>query len=321
MSQQNANSAIPWQAVRRITALGEPLLELQPAAGQQVRASFGGDVANAMVCMARLIGGRGKELSLATALGTSSYSAWLRSQLQREGLHVIEPAGQAAGEPGIYGLPLMRNGGPFSYWRSHSAARQFLGTATVGDLEQLLGEPDLLLITGVTLALCSAASYTALCQWTDQHAQHCSVVFDTNYRPALWPSADLARERIGAFARRAAVVATGLEDERALWQIENGSEIIARLGAMPAETLIRAGAQGCHLYAEGRLRHVAAVAATVIDTAGAGDAHLAGYLCARLAGCEPESAAHYAAAVAALIIGQMGSVARPELNLPPLPVR
>ncbi len=70
-----------WTEIERIAALGEPLLELQPAEDGGVRLAFGGDVANSMICLSRMLGAGAKQLALVTALGDSSYSAWLRQRL------------------------------------------------------------------------------------------------------------------------------------------------------------------------------------------------------------------------------------------------
>lgn len=52
--------------------------------------------------------------------------------------------------------------------------------------------------------------------------------------------------------------------------------------------------------------HVDAIAATVVDTTGAGDAFCAGYLAARCHGADPAEAVHAAVEVAAEAIGEMG---------------
>lgn len=84
-----------WVRVRQITALGEPLLELQPAGGE-IRLAFGGDVANSLVCLARILGAGGPERSLVSALGDSGYSEWLRERLCREGIRLREPTRAAS---------------------------------------------------------------------------------------------------------------------------------------------------------------------------------------------------------------------------------
>src|SRR5487761_767206 len=119
--------------IRSIAALGEPLLELQAVDGGEIRLAFGGDVANSMVCLARILGKSGPQVCLITALGSSGYSNWLRARLAREGIRLAEAP--IDGEPGIYGLPVdAAHGSGFSYWRGQSAARQFLRTAGLAQL-------------------------------------------------------------------------------------------------------------------------------------------------------------------------------------------
>lgn len=309
-----------WLSVRRVTAVGEPLLELQPSDGE-VRLAFGGDVANSMACLARMVGsGQGVRISLLSALGNSGYSDWLRERLQRAGIEVIEA--QRDGEPGLYGLPLGANRPPgFSYWRVHSAAGRFLRSVGRGELAALLGEPDVLLVTGITLALCSDASFNVLCRWIEQHRSACRIVFDVNFRARLWESPQKARERIGALEALADLIATGGEDEQALWSCADHAAVRRRLGGYRAECLIREGAAGCWVGSGEHWQQLATVAVRALDTAGAGDSHLAGYLAARMCGYACAEAAAYANSAASLIVAQRGSAPRPGLVFPPLTVQ
>ncbi len=310
---------LQWTDTRRIAALGEPLLELQPADDGGVHLAFGGDVANSMVCLARILGRDAARISVVTALGDSTYSSWLRERLEREGIRIVEPA--VEGEPGIYGLPLdpSRHSG-FSYWRAHSAARTFLQSADLGRFEQLLGEPQLLLVTGITLALCSGESFEHLCRWVDRHRDGCRVVFDCNFRRRLWDSEAQARDRIGTFERLSAVIATGAEDERILWGAADTAQIIRRVSRLSAEFLIRGGPEGCWVGSGTECRHVPTEPVTVIgDTAGAGDAHFAGFMAARISGLDRADAAAYANRAAAVIVGQRGSAPKDGAGFPPLP--
>jgi 2-dehydro-3-deoxygluconokinase len=274
-----------------------------------------------MICLSRIMGAGPRRISLVTALGDSSYSAWLRQRLRREGIHVLEPS--LPGEPGIYGLPLDSSGHPgFSYWRAQSAAHAFLRSVDVRLLEDLLGDTELLLVTGITLALCSSASFEHLCRWVEGHRDGCRVVFDCNFRKRLWESEAVARERIGTFERLSAVIATGAEDEKTLWGAEDLGQIVQRVSRLPAEYLIRGGASGCWVGSGPDLQHVPTEPVQVIgDTAGAGDAHLASYMAARLSGCDRAQAAAYANKAAAVIVSQRGSVPKEDAKFPALPAR
>lgn len=322
MATAPARTGWQWTQTRRIAALGEPLLELQPADdGGGVRLAFGGDVANSVICLSRMLGAGAKQISLVTALGDSTYSAWLRQRLTREAIQVIEPA--MPGEPGIYGLPLDPTGHPgFSYWRAQSAARTFLQSADLERFEELLGDVQLLLVTGITLALCSSASFEHLCGWVDRHRDGCRVVFDCNFRRRLWDSESEARERIGTFERLASVIATGGEDEKTLWGAADTTHIIDRVSRLSAEYLIRGGPEGCWVGLGRECQHVTTEPVKIIgDTAGAGDSHLAGYMAARVSGYGRAEAAAYANKAAAVIVSQRGSVPREGARFPPLAAR
>jgi len=321
MATTPERAAWQWTDIRSIAALGEPLLELQPAGGGEVRLEFGGDVANSMVCVARILGKSGLQVSLITALGNSGYSAWLRERLVREGIRLAEAPTE--GEPGIYGLPVdAAHGSGFSYWRGQSAARQFLRSAGLAQLERLLGSPQLLLVTGISLALCSTSTFEHLCRWVERHRQGCRVVFDCNFRRRLWESDAEARERISTFERLASVIATSTEDEKTLWGATSTPGIIERLCHLSAEYLIRGGTEGCWVGAGEDYQHIPTDPVTAVgDTAGAGDAHLASYMAARISGLDRSEAAAYANQAAAIIVGQRGSVPKASARFPPLRAR
>ncbi len=312
------NQGVHWPEVRHIAALGEPLLELQPTEADQIQVSVGGDVANSMLCLTRILRGSGRQVSLVTALGSSAYSVWLRNKLEAGGIRLIEAP--IMGEPGIYGIPPGRAQQiPFSYWRACSAAHGFFQTARFEQFAELIPPADILVVSGITLALCSPETFEGLVRWLSLHGDKCQLVFDINHRAPLWSSEAEARKRVGEFEKLAAVIATGIEDEWNLWQIGGSEAIMKRLRQYSAECVVRAGKEGCWVGSGDRWDHVPTTAAAVVDTAGAGDAHLAGYIGGRMNGCTVLEAASFANGVASEIVGQRGSAPRNEVVFPELP--
>ena len=194
-------------------------------------------------------------------------------------------------------------------------------SAKLSDFAELLGEPETLIVTGITLALCSPESFECLCEWVRLHRSQSHVVFDCNFRPALWQSAEQARERIGRFEGLATFIATGLEDEQLLWGIPDAQGIIERLSMFSGERVLRGGSRGCWVGTHKHWIHVPAEPVASVDTVGAGDAHLAGYIAARVAGHMPADAASFANRVAAVIVRQQGSMPAEDTVLPRLPAR
>jgi 2-dehydro-3-deoxygluconokinase len=307
--------------LRNIALIGEPLIELRIDADARITTAYGGDVANTAVTLARICDPASNSIYAVTSLGDSSYSQWLREQLQREHVRLREPAGHR-GEPGIYGVPFATGTSTrFSYWREHSAARRFMQQLDPAQLDVLLQGIDLLIVTGISLALCSDASFEHLFAWASSHRARCEIVFDCNFRPKLWPELGKARERIGRFGAIAGLLVTGLEDESGLWNLNGLPAIVDRIHGIDGEYVIRAGADGCWVGRGLTYRQVPTRAANVVDAAGAGDAHLAGYAAARWMACEPQVAADYANRVAALVVGHAGSIPAPGLRFPPLLAR
>jgi 2-dehydro-3-deoxygluconokinase len=307
----------PWHDVRCIAALGEPLLELQPNDTGGFGVSFGGDVANVMVCLARLLERGQFELRLATSLGSSLYSEWLRTQLLRVGLLLSEAT--IPGEPGIYGIsPDPARQPASSYWRECSCARQLLRRITGEELAQLIPRVDLLIVTGVTIALCSDGSFEALCEWIEGLGARPNIVFDSNYRPTLWTSLEQARQRMRRMEALAGTVVTSLEDEQLLWQNENIATVMERFRSGGQEVVMRAGKEGCWIGQAGNWDHVPAQSVTVVDTVGAGDSHQAAYVAARLCERSRFDAAVFANRVAGALVGQRGSVLSADTVIPSL---
>jgi 2-dehydro-3-deoxygluconokinase len=306
-----------WGVAHHIVGLGEPLLELQPNGADGFKVSIGGDVANIMITLSRILDGTKFDLALVTSLGSSLYSDWLRRGLTRAGIRMAEA--MTSGEPGIYGIsPDSSRQSTSSYWREKSSARTFFSTITSSRLDELAPNADAVLVTGITLALCSAHSFEALCRWLRRLDPRCRVIFDTNYRPALWRHPDEARRRVLEMERLASVVATSVEDERVLWNAANIADILERNRSSGREVIVRAGKDGCWIGGDDNWQHVPAQSAPTVNAVGAGDSHLAGYIAARLSGRSGVDSAQYANRVASVIIRQPGSAPDSHAAIPRL---
>jgi 2-dehydro-3-deoxygluconokinase len=312
-----STKTIQWREARTFLAVGEPLIELSLDAQGALGVSFGGDMANFLVCLSKLLDLPAHSLRLMTALGGSVYSRWLREQLERHGIEIIGP--ERSGEPGIYGIspdPLAQPRS--SYWRSHSAAHQFFSSVSRADLDAIATHADIVVLSGITLALCSEKSFEQLLQWAQELASRSMIALDCNFRPALWKSPEQARHRIDRLRDIAALMVTSLEDEEALWGDCSLTDTLERLTGAAPEVVMRTGKRGCWVLSEGHWNEATARPAGVIDATGAGDSHLAGYVAARMHGADPLQAAHFANAVARVIVTQRGSIPGAESVFPSL---
>jgi fructokinase len=172
------------------------------------------------------------------------------------------------------------------------------------------------LVTG-TLELAYPESHDALHRAVElAQAESCKIVVDVNWRPVFWNNSDRAQPLIADLLSHADFIK--LTDEEAEWFF-GSSDLKSIVSAYPQVqgVLITAGEKGCHYWLQGNTGHVPAFPVEAIDTTGAGDAFLAGFL-HRLSANPPldlsdpiqaEQAVRFASAVGALTTLRGGAIA------------
>ncbi|MGX9347273.1 sugar kinase [Microbacterium sp. KNMS] len=144
----------------------------------------------------------------------------------------------------------------------------------------------LLHVSGIT-ALISDTARAALLSAIDRARDAgATVSFDVNYRSALAP-AEAAGPILRSVAERADLVFGG-EDELVLLAPEGDAENAATrlLSSGVGEVVVKRGADGATLLSPAGRVEAPGHAVDVVDTVGAGDAFVAGYLSALLAGMD-----------------------------------
>jgi len=305
----------------RIACIGECMIELSDlaAADGRVRMGFAGDTYNTCVYLARLMGaGTGAvEVSYVTALGDDGLSERMIGAMQAEGLSSAHVARLPGRLPGLYAIELEEGGERrFHYWRAQSAARDMFGSG--GLSMEALGDFDVIYLSGITLAILPEPAREDLADaCAAARRRGALTVFDSNYRPALWPGADAAR---AAFERAWRATALGLpsrDDEATLHPGETPEDVFARLAAAGvAEVALKDGPDGPRLHAGGETVDLPRMAPAehVADTTAAGDSFNAAYLAARLNGAPAAEAAAAGHRLARHVVSHHGAiVALPEM--------
>ncbi|MFI7583528.1 sugar kinase [Kocuria sp. M1N1S27] len=172
-----------------------------------------------------------------------------------------------------------------TYYRNGSAGSRL----TPQDIdENLIAGAGLLHLSGITAALSPG------CQDTLRHAVAVArtagtlVSFDFNYRGNLWD-----RDTAGEFYRdilvQADIVFAG--DDEAAIAVGAGSspaDLADKIAAYgPRQVVIKLGGEGAVALIDGERFHQAAVPIHALDTVGAGDAFVAGYLAELVLGRRP----------------------------------
>ena len=143
---------------------------------------------------------------------------------------------------------------------------------------------DVLHLTGITPGLSDDALDAV--REAIALASGATVSFDVNHRPAVWGDRDAAPV-YPELARAAGVVFAG-EDEARLLTGSDAQDAARLLAALAAATggdaVLKQGSDGCLAVVDGTTYDLPALPVRVVDTVGAGDAFVAGYLAELLAG-------------------------------------
>lgn len=292
----------------RVACLGECMIELSKMDLVEgvARVGFAGDTLNTATYLARL----GVDVSYITNLGCDAFSQRMLAVFAEEGIDTGLIGLDDHRLPGIYSIETDEAGErSFRYWREASAARTlFSGVgASLNDLAQF----DVIYLSGITLAILPPDVRDALIAAMQAlRAAGKTVVFDTNYRPRLWPDEPTARAAFAAMWRGTSLALPSFDDEDRLYPGSTPAQVITRITVLgPAEVVLKNGAAGPMIGYDGRTTQTnLAPADNVVDTTGAGDSFNAGYLAARLRRADPMAAAAAGHRLASCVIGHNGGV-------------
>lgn len=245
-----------------------------------LRLGMGGAEGNVAVGLARL----GTSVTWIGRVGADSLGDLVIRELTAEGIAVVGHRDQQAPTGLMIRESRIQDSAKVWYYRAGSAGSRL----EPGDIPGgQIAEARLLHLTGITSALSATAAAAV------DYALDCArsggtlVSLDLNYRAALWPP-ETAGPAFRRLIARADLVFAGEEEAAvavavgAAAGVQELAERIAALG--PSQVIIKRGAAGCLGLINGVIHERSAIAVRPIDTVGAGDAFVAGYLAELLAG-------------------------------------
>lgn len=295
----------------RIACIGECMIELGrlDLDTGQAHVGFAGDTLNTATYLARLLPS-GFVVSYITNLGTDTFSNRMLNGFVEEGIDITFIWQDDSRLPGLYVIEIDAAGErAFHYWRDSSAARKLfsgLGTS-LDDLAQF----DVIYLSGISLAILPDPIRSALiARLGVLRDAGCMVVFDSNYRPRLWPDAARAREDLGSMWCATSLALPSIDDEQRLYPGTTPVQVLDRItGLGVGEIVLKRGAAGVMIRHDGQTRQPDLPRAdTVVDSTGAGDSFNAGYLAARLQGADADVATEAGHRLACRVIGQHGAI-------------
>ncbi|MDE5068722.1 MAG: carbohydrate kinase [Trichodesmium sp. St4_bin8_1] len=173
--------------------------------------------------------------------------------------------------------------------RSKTGEREFAGfgkqTTTEFADTYLKAEllPESLFLNGEflilgTLGLAYPKTRQAIYQALDLADQyHLKIMVDVNWRSSFWPNPDDAKPMIQSILKRSDFVKLSLEEAEWLFDCTDPAAITYRLDSVEG-LLLTAGNQGCAYYLSENQGKVPAFSVDAVDTTGAGDGFVAGFI-------------------------------------------
>jgi 2-dehydro-3-deoxygluconokinase len=262
--------------MKPILTLGEGLGVIRTSEAFETTAHVGVGVGGAELNVAIGLARLGADVTWLGRVGSDGLGRRVVRELRAEGVQVIaptedHPTGLLLKERDALGRTLV------TYHRAESAGSRLRPT----DLDAVdWSRFGVLHVTGVTPALSDSASATVHEAVRRADDAGLTISFDVNHRSRLW-SGESATPEYRKLAARCDVLFAGL-DEAALLVGDQASDpwqtvdALAELG--PSIVALKLGEHGALARSGSERARMDAVPVDVVDTVGAGDAFVAGYL-------------------------------------------
>lgn len=288
----------------KIACIGEAMIELS-FDGAIPCVNFAGDTLNTAIYLRRNLGAEHR-VSYVTTLGEDSFSDRLMGFIADEGVGVEAISRHPSLLPGLYAIDTAPDGErSFLYWRENSAARSLFC-----DGFECLLPFGVIYFSAITLAILPEDVRAAFLDWLEGSGK--TVVFDSNYRPKLWPDVATAQSAIKTAWQLTDIGLPSVDDEMLLFADSTEQQVLDRLNSWGVTCgALKRGALGplpldtglgiCGPYQK---------AAIVVDTTAAGDSFNGAFLGAFLQNGDMATALETGHLCALEVVGTRGAITK-----------
>lgn len=216
---------------------------------------------------------------------------------------------------GIYSVSTDGSGErSFHYWRDGSAARRMF---LIDEAVNFIPQAQITYLSGITLAIMHPAARRRLMDHLKvlSESGKSLIAFDSNFRPGLWESREVAKQVITEMWSIADVALPSIDDEMDLFDEKSEDAVISRFASRQWKACaIKRGVRGPVSPALKQSEHPSFTAATrVVDTTAAGDSFNGGYLAAFVVGKSEVDCLSAGHACASRVVGFRGAIVPSEI--------
>lgn len=302
-----------------VLTTGEALAALRSTGPVRLANELGLSVAGAELNVAIGLSRLGHAARWCGVLGEDQFGALILRTLRAEGVDVSAVRRTAAPTGIIVFEPMVAGVTRVDYHRTASAGSRLAPADVLG---AYAARPRILHVTGITPALSESAADAIRQVVVRAHGDGVTVCLDVNHRSRLW-STEQARAALGPLVSDVDIIVAS-DDELTLVtppDLNGEAEQVDWLhGKGVGQVVVKRGADGASAYLAGEgVVHQAARTVIAVDTVGAGDAFVAGYLSGVLDGLAVSDRLLRAVTVAGFAVSTVGDWAglpnRDELHL------
>lgn len=298
-----------------IACLGEAMIEMVADAAVSTAAlGVAGDAVNTAIYLRRSLPSE-HEVAFVSMVGQDRLSDRIAAFVAGEGVSTDLLVRHPERLPGLYLISTGADGErSFGYWREASAARAMFA-APHGIAFERLERFDVVFATAISLAILPQSDRHRFLDWIERfRARGGRFVFDSNYRPALWPDRETARRDVARAWTCCDIALPSLDDEMALFGDADETAVLERLrGYGVRHGALKRGASGpLPIASDAPPMPFFAPAANVVDTTAAGDSFDGAFLAGWLTGGDIAAASAAGHALAAHVVTFPGAIAPGE---------
>lgn len=295
----------------KLAVIGEVMAEISGTPFSLMQQNMGGDTLNTAVYLKQMLPDE-STISFVTVMGEDVLTKAIVARIQDYGLDTSKVLYRNDKQIGLYYVHNDTSGERyFQYWRNDSAARYLMQDTKIDAVFNTLLEFDAVFLSGISLAILPASDATVLLSKLSQlKCSGVKVVFDGNYREALWSSKEQARELYKKMYQLADLALVTFDDEQQLWQDDNIAACQDRLSQFDiGELVVKDGGNGCIYVSPQQTLPVATKLVTkVVDTTAAGDSFNAGFLAGWFSGLPAQSSCLLGNKLAGQVIQAYGAI-------------
>jgi 2-dehydro-3-deoxygluconokinase len=308
-----------------IAIIGECMIELSSVVNSStqsetaetvIKQSFGGDSMNTAIYLKKLTKDA-VDVHYVSSMGTDALSNSLIKQWQDYGVNTESVLINPEKHAGLYMIQNDADGErTFQYWRNDSAAKYLVQHNDFEQTIEKLKGFNAVYLSGISLAILPVEDCKTLLKHLAELASlGVKIIFDSNYRPALWASKAHCQQVTKEIYTLSTLALVTYDDEYELWEDDSIESCRARLHKQGVtELVIKDGENGCQYSVNGPLfgNEVAKFATekveNVVDTTAAGDSFNAGFLAYWLQSYPIKQCADTGNKLAGQVIQQKGAI-------------